>query len=167
MAKLQNKENNIYLNINLLNNNYLDIQLSRQDFENWIPFEFIFNIEGKEYIYEPEMGSTFSLYEVQNLITKFEQISEAKLCKKSFEKFEFSSSECYFDIVVYDPLEDNEIYIELWINIATISNGKSSGFDKGFRFVVTLDSFLQFTNDLKIQLKKIISASNEGILEEL
>jgi len=39
MPKLNNIEGNILLEINLLNNDFLDVDEERQDSENWIPFE--------------------------------------------------------------------------------------------------------------------------------
>jgi len=131
MPKLNNIEGNILLEINLLNNDFLDVDEERQDSENWIPFEFVLNVPREKYVYTPDMGATFSVYEIKSLIEKFEQIAENKLSKKSFEKFEFSSSESYFDIIVDDPLEDGEIYMEIWLNIGTITDGELSGYDKG------------------------------------
>jgi len=49
------------------------------------------------------------------------------------------------NIIVDDPLEDGEIYMEIWLNIGTITDGELSGYDKGFRFVVKLDTFIEFT----------------------
>ena len=157
MPKLYNKGNDIALEINLIKNDFLDVQKSRHDYENWVPFEFVLNVAGEEYAYKSQLGATFSVYEIHNLIISFEEIAEKKLYKQSFEKFEFSSSECYFDIIVYDPFEDEEIYTDIWINMGTISNGETSGYDKGFRFVVKLDSFLKFTRGLKVQLENLLN----------
>jgi len=44
MPKLNNIEGNILLEINLLNNDFLDVDEERQDSENWIPFEFVLNV---------------------------------------------------------------------------------------------------------------------------
>ena len=156
MPKLSDREGNVSLEVNLIDNNFLDVQLSRQDYENWIPFEFVLNVGEEQYAYIADMGATFSVYEIKNLIAEFEQISNSKLCKKSFDRFEFSSTECYFDLIVYDTLEDEEIYIEIWINMGNITNGKVIGYDKGFRFIVKSDSFVEFTNGLKMQFRRLI-----------
>lgn len=156
MPKLNDREGNVSLELNIIDNNFLDVQFSRQDYENWIPFEFVLNVGGERYAYIPDMGATFTVYEIKNLITKLEQIANSKIFKKSFDKFEFSSTERYFDLIIYDPLEDEEIYIEIWINMGTITNGKVSGYDKGFRFIVKLDSFIKFTNEIKEQLRQLM-----------
>jgi len=57
---------------------------------------------------------------------------------------------------VDDPLEDGEIYMEIWLNIGTITDGELSGYDKGFRFVVKLDTFIEFTSELKRQYKRMM-----------
>ena len=155
MSKLYNTENNISLEINLLNNNSLDIEVSRADFENWIPFEFLLHVEEEEYNYLSEAKATFSLYELKNLIFNFEESINRKNNGISVKRYEFCSSEGYFDIIVSDPLEENLLSIELWINIGSLTNGKSFGYNKGFRFDVQLDYFISFTASMKQQLKKL------------
>jgi len=149
MPKLNNIEGNILLEINLLNNDFLDVDEERQDSENWIPFEFVLNVPREKICLYAWYGATFSVYEIKSLIEKFEQIAENKLSKKKLWEIWISSSESYFDIIVDDPLEDGEIYMEIWLNIGTITDGELSGYDKGFRFVVKLDHIYRFTKWIK------------------
>lgn len=156
MPKLYNKENNILLEVNLVSNICLDIEESRNDSENWIPFNFALNVENEVYLFKTETNPSFSVFEIRNLIANFEQVIQAKQQKEKTKKYEFSSSESYFDIIVYDPFEDNELYIELWINMGSFTRGSSKGFDKGFRFPVMIESFDKFTMDIKKQLLSIL-----------
>lgn len=157
MSKMYNTENNISFEVNLLNNSFLDIDSSRGDFENWIPFEFSLHVEGEEYNYLPEVGATFTLYELRNLISKCEDYINKKRNVFEVEKYEFCSSEGYFDIIISDPIEENLLSIEIWINIGSLTNGKSFGYNKGFRFDVQLDHFNTFTVGIKKQLEQLIS----------
>ncbi|HBY20244.1 MAG TPA: hypothetical protein DEG71_04435, partial [Clostridiales bacterium] len=129
--------------------------LSRNDFENWIPFELSLKTENEEYHYEQEKGATFTLYELKEFITKFQDIINSKKNGCKVYKFEFSSSEAYFDIILKDPLEENLITIEIWINIGSITNGKFFGYDKGFRFDVSLNGFELFTSSIKEQFEQL------------
>jgi hypothetical protein len=40
--------------------------------------------------------------------------------------------------------------------MGTITNGKVSGYDKGFRFVVQLDLLVEFTDKLEMQLEHLL-----------
>jgi len=77
------------LEINLLNNDFLDVDEERQDSENWIPFEFVLNVPREKYVYTPDMGATFSVYEIKSLIEKFEQIAENNYLKKALRNLNF------------------------------------------------------------------------------
>jgi hypothetical protein len=156
MPKIFNTEKNISLEVNLLNNAFLDIDSSREDFENWIPFEFTLNVEKENYNYLPQVGATFTLYELRNCIINFEDSIDRKRNGFKAERYEFYSSEGYFDIIISNPLEENLLSIEIWINIGSLTNGESFGYNKGFRFDVQLDDFNLFTLNIKQQLQKIV-----------
>lgn len=155
MALISNNEKNIRFEINLLKNEYLDLMESRTDFENWVPFELYFDNGVDSLGYLVGDGATFSYYEVKSMLAHFEEIIILKSNGRGFEKYEFSSSQRYFDLVLYDPLEENEIFIELWINIGTMTNGEVYGYDKGYRFVVSLDSMSSFSNELRKQIEDL------------
>ncbi len=158
MAKMSNTENNISFIINLLNNNSLDIKRTRDNCENWIPFELFLNVDGEEYNYSSEARATFTLFELRRLLNGLQELISRKQKGHTIEKFEFYSSEAYFDIIFYDPLEENMISVEVWIKIGTYTNGKSFGYNKGFQFEVYLDNLEAFTAEMKEQLERIISS---------
>lgn len=157
MPKIINIEENILFELNLLNNEYLDIDFLRDDFENWIPFDFSLCIEKEKYNYAPEDGATFTLYELKNMITGLGDIIGVKRDGLKTENFLFHSSEGYFDFKIYDPLEEDLLSIEIWINIGILTQGKSSGYNKGFQFDIQLSSFKTFAEQLSEHLKQIIS----------
>lgn len=155
MPKINNIEGNISIEINLIKNEFLDIEESRNDFENWIPFEFELVTEGDKYSYVSEVGATFSIYEIKNFISNVDTIIQAKMNNLTFERYVFCSSECYFDLELSDPLEENQVSADIWINLGSLTNGKTYGYSKGFRFDMNLDTLKLFINLLKQQLKQL------------
>lgn len=155
MPKIINAEGNISIEINLIKNEYLDIEESRDDFENWIPFEFELVAGEEKYSYSSEAGATFSLYEIKNFISNVDTIIQAKMNNSTFERYVFCSSECYFDLELSDPLEKNQVSADIWINLGSLTKGKTYGYDKGFRFDINLDTLKLFINTLKQQLKQL------------
>lgn len=159
MPIIRNIEKNVMFKLDLLNNRYLDIKKERTDFENWIPFILRLKVGDKVYNYSEEQGATFTIYEIKNLITKLENIVALKENSLEFNRYEFSSSEGYFDFVIYDPLEANEVYIEIWINIGLNTEGAMIGYDDGVRFVTTIECLDCFKNELKNQLQQMVYSS--------
>lgn len=155
MPKLHNNFNNISISLNLLDDLNKDLENSKSDRERWIPFEFMLQTNSESYMYDENERATLSVFETKKLISTIKHVLDSKRNKQTFERMEFSSCECYFDIIFYDPLEDNEVYIELWINMGTLTHGSISGFDKGFRFVTTLTELDNFAVDLEKQFKVI------------
>lgn len=155
MAEMFNIEKNISFVINLLNNELLDVEISRDDIQNWIPFEFLLNVNGEEYNYLTKDGATFSLFELKRLLYGFQDIINQKKNGQNIGKFEFCSFENFFDIILSDPLEENMVSIEIWVNIGTLTNGKSFGYNKGFQFEVYVDILESFTTDIMEQLEKL------------
>ncbi|MFJ6207367.1 hypothetical protein [Lysinibacillus sp. NPDC092081] len=157
MANLINEEKNILFSLSVMKNEYLDFAYEREDFENWIPFTFSFDVENESFCYSEERGSTLTLYEIRNLLSSIEDIVNEKVANSEIERSEFSSSECYFDLIFYDTYEPNLVYIEVWINIGSYSDGDSYGYDKGFRFVVSVDRLKSFKNELTQQLNLLVN----------
>lgn len=162
MPQMRNVEKNILLEINLLNNSRLDIKTSRSDIENWVPFTFLLTVPQEQYVYDEEARTTFTLYEIKMLISELQKIIQLKESNQNFETFKFFNLEANIGLIIYDPLEKNELGIEIWINIGSYSNGKICGFNKGYSFEVLLSSIDQFTNQLKQQLYEVITRSEEG-----
>lgn len=156
LSSLVNIEGNIIFSINLHNNEYLDIEPLRNDYENWIPFEYFLYVGNEKYHLSEKMGATFSVFELKKLINYLDSVIVSKSNNVPIDMYNFSSSEGYFDLIIYDTFEEKEIYVDLWINIASLTNGEEHGFDKGFRFVVSLKNFKDFADHLKREMKEII-----------
>jgi len=66
--------------------------------------------------------------------------------------------ENYFSLHFYETYEDNEINIELWIIMGVLTEGKSHGYNRGFDFVVTLDSLEKFLTEFKGRLSMLLNS---------
>jgi hypothetical protein len=162
MPILENCEKNIIFELNLTKNQYLDIN-NPSKYESWIPFVLKLLINGKVYAYSEEQCASFTCFEIENFLMKLENIIYRKKNKLEFDRYEYSSSEAYFDFIIYDPLEENEVYIEIWINIGTYSKGELFGFDEGVRFVTTIAKLDSFRTELYNQMKQILKDTNNSI----
>lgn len=160
MSRIQNMDRNIIFELELINNSWFDYIENRSDYENWIPFNLKLSAENEKFTYLDEDGATFSLYEIQRLITEFERIIKQKANNIKVETYDFYSSEAYFEWIISDPLEEKQLTFELWINIGTYTKGRSYGYDKGYRFEVSIEEFENFTKDLKKELHSLLSKSN-------
>jgi hypothetical protein len=157
MPKLMNVHNNIVLELNLIRNKCFDVKEGRADFENWIPFEFVFSIDEKEvYTYQEEQEATFSLEDISRMLSGFESIIKEKLEKRELKSFSWGPIENYFSLNIYETFEENEINIELWIVVGELTQGKSYGYSRGFRFVISIDALNSFAMELKEQLVQIL-----------
>lgn len=157
MPQITNIEGNVSFELNLINNDFLDIDKLRPDFENWIPFEFNLCVEEDIFSYSSEDGATFTLYELKDGIEKFGNIINKKLNHISFDKEAFNCLECYFDFMVSDSLEENLISVDLWINTGALTNGKSFGYNFGFQFDVNINQFNTFIESIKNQLIQLLN----------
>ena len=154
----------ISLEINLVKNRMFDFCSNRDDYLNWIPFEFKFNVGSNEtYSYPQECGATFSFEELKYLLKGIDDLINAiKLADYSDEKicdetrcFKFYTLECYFGLTLTDAF-DGLIAVKLWVNMGSLSNGSDSGYDRGFHFPVAMESVIKFKNELKEQLEIMI-----------
>ena len=156
MPIINNLENNILMEICLVNNSELDVQLSRSDWENWIPFTFLLEVPNERYFYDDKNGATFNLFETKRLIGEVRKLIHLRkhnqAFEKTFEDFKFFNIEAQLGIVIYDPLEENELGIIVWIKMGAHSNGQIVGFDTGYDFVASLSCVEKFVNELDQQL---------------
>lgn len=158
MAKLINDERNIVLEINLINDERVDIDNSRPDYQNWIPFEFKINIQDEILEYSPMVALTFSIGELKYLTKELCKIISIKEQKQQLTKsFEYTSSEYLFDITLYETGEIELIYVDMWFDMGSLTNGQVFGFSKGIRFLVRVEDLKKFNDELNKQLKKIIT----------
>jgi hypothetical protein len=161
----------IELEINLLKNHRrFDFCPNREDYLNWIPFEFRFQIgDNESYIYPKEFGATFSLEElkrwIENLdelfikIAKREQLASEDYIKDR-GRVEFYALETYFNLEFSDET-GGAIGTTLWIEMGLIPvPGEEGGIKRGFRFTTALKDLKKFVAELKTQLDTIIAEWN-------
>ncbi|MDQ0172399.1 WapI family immunity protein [Paenibacillus tundrae] len=160
MPIITNNENNLTLTINLINNKFMDVDSQRESFENWIPFSFCVEVENRQLCFLEDSGATLSLFEINLLTNMLKDITQQKQLGAHIKRHEFSSSECYFDLIFSETFEENLVYLEVWINMGSYSGGVSFGYDKGFRFVVTVENLIEFMIGINVQLNEIISDLN-------
>lgn len=155
MAIMNNLDKNILLMIDFIANDLLDTS-SKNDFEKWIPFKFKLISPLEIYTYDEDSRCTFSYYELNNLILGMKKACFDKR-QNIFSPFSFCCLERYFEILLTDTLEPESIYFDIWINIGTYTSGKIYGYERGIRFVVSLDEVIDFAEKLEGELKNIIS----------
>jgi len=162
MPKLYNDEKNICWELNLILSEYIDFNPNRPDSQNWVPFLFSLNVDGSIYKFN-EQGTCFTVWETKKIIDGFDNIigvmrinSERDIFKPRFELFVHTCYEVFFDLEISDA--DTELLeIGLWLNMGYINN---SGYHTGFRFNVSLEEFIIFTEQLRSQFREIMSVYN-------
>lgn len=163
MPKISNTESNVCLKLNLVKNDSMDFVKSRPDFMNWIPFDLELRIEGEVLKHHKDVSTTFSIRELKFLIQQLNEAVRIKTEGKFLnEQLEYVSSENLFELTLHETNEENLVELELWFNMGSLTNGKSFGFSKGYRFVSDIESLASFVNDLKIQFKSLCSAVGQG-----
>lgn len=160
LPKLTNIHGNVILELDLIKNKHFDVNKGRESFENWIPFVFSLRIaDNEEYSYPKWMGATFSLEDISLLIAQLGSAINLKNTKKLVPLF-WGPTENYFSLKFYDTYEENEIYIDLWLMMGELTQGKTYGYNKGFRFAVSLNNLEKFTIQLKKQLTILLVDTN-------
>lgn len=157
MPIIINDTENIVLKIELVKNEYFDYQNEREDNLNWIPFEFELNICNEVVMYSPDVIKTFSLVELRYFIKKLKNVCiEKKNSTNDNISFVFMNREHHFEIKIYDSKEDNFLYLDIWINMGDLTNGKIYGFSKGYRFIAFVDQIMNFAIVLEKQLENLL-----------
>lgn len=152
MPVITNAESNITLKIDLVHSDSLDMDSSRPDFMNWIPFNLIMNVNGEILTYSSDVLPAFSVVELRYLVKRLnEAINVKRNHELIVESLKFVSSENLFELTLHETQEKNLIEFELWFNMGSLTNGEVYGFSKGFRFVSCLKSLVSFTRELENQ----------------
>lgn len=133
----------IELEINLIKDHKsFDFCPNRDDYLNWIPFEFRFQIgDNESYIYPEEFGATFSFEELKRWINDLEEFlikitkREQLIDKDFFEDrsmVEFHALETYF-VLKFSDGADGSISTTMWIVMGLIP-GEKGDFRRGFSY---------------------------------
>lgn len=158
MAKIKSHDSDVdvYLEVNLVENEMLDYNDKRDDSENWIPFTFLLKVWNRAITYSNENVPTFTLIELRSMIRELEFIITRKTKKEKFEDFCFTPLENYFELIIKD-LEEDWLEIEIWVPNSGILSGEKHGFEEGYKFVSSMKIVKEFCNQINIQLDTILS----------
>ena len=159
MSILVNDESNISLEIQLINGENVDIDFSRSNYQNWIPFDLNMNINGESINYAESVPKTFSVGELQYLIDGLKRKVTEKRHSDELKDFVYVNTENLFELKIYDTGETDLLYVETWFNMGTLTNGDVYGFSKGFKFIVTIESIISFLSTLESQFDSIVKTA--------
>ena len=150
----------IEMQLNLISGYNVDYCPLREDYLNWIPFEFKLKIDNSEiYTYEIDDRVSLNLAELRYFFNKMDcfinKIHAAvpepgKYWLDEPIKVDFFSCEQYFGFD-FEYTESNTTRITVWV----ISR-KDGGFERGFRYVVKIKDVQNFLSDLKEQLESML-----------
>jgi hypothetical protein len=155
--------------LNLVKNKMFDYCPKREDYLNWIPFEFILKIgENESYIFPKECGATFSLVELKSLFAGMEDLfREIKArdvtIEEEFKKdlfFDLCTLETYFNVKFFDGYE-GLMGVQVWVEMGLIPNSNQGGFKRGFDFTASLIEVEQFISELKGQFIDLLENWNK------
>ena len=154
MAEFSNIEKNIRLGLCLIHNGFVDYDVQRSDFENWIPFTLCVALPERNLMIAEDVNAMLSVYEIQNLLQGIERTINC-FDKGEEAYYEFCSSENYFQIK-FEALPGDEVFaIELWINVGNQTKGKCYGYDEGVRFSCNRIEMCEFVGQLKEEFLSI------------
>ncbi|MDR1689998.1 MAG: hypothetical protein LBS21_15535 [Clostridiales bacterium] len=168
-SRIVSLDTKITWELNLIKNKSLDYCPNREDYLNWIPFEFILKIgEDESYIFPKEYGATFSLEELKSLFAGMEDLfREIKArdvtIEEEFKKdlfFDLYTLETYFNVKFRDGY-DGLMGVQIWIHMGAIPNSNEGGFKRGFEFVASLIEVEQFISELNEQFKDLLDNWNK------
>lgn len=159
VAEIRNLDGNVVLRLCLIDSKYTDIQIGRDDRENWIAFTLLLKVESEVYEYPASRGATLSLYESRELVSHLADIvarkTDARTFDQPFTSYEYYSSEGYFSLTIEDVLEEHEVGVDVWLDMGALTAGEHSGYERGYRFTVDIDAIAGFTRELEAELQRI------------
>ncbi len=147
---LHNIEKNIECSLNILHDN-VDVEYNRSSFENWLPIEFIINVDGEIYNIGEACDAMMTIFEYSDFLQGLKSIANGDIVV-----YKYHSSEALFSLNLELLKEDECVEFEIWINLAAITKGNSVGYDKGVRFVATIEETEQFYVNLRKQYEQFI-----------
>lgn len=155
MAELKNSEKNLTIEINLNNNNLLDFDINRSDYENWIPFYLSVNMPNKSIVIDDNVKATMTFFELKNLIQGLENVL-VYLERQENYIYDYNNSESFFELKLEVIPEDGVIETEIWVNIGSLTKGEFFGYDEGVRLITSKEELKKFLADIKCEMLEII-----------
>lgn len=157
MAVLRSKRGDVSFELKFLKDApFFKVDTSKPDVENWLPVIYKVIAFEESYSVISDINPTLNLFEVKNMLDKFKHVINAKISGANFNRVEISTYEFYYEIELFDPNEEDEVGVTIWLFEATRTNGELNGFDRGFRFYVSLEVLISFTNHLEQEIITIM-----------
>lgn len=140
-------------------------------YEEWIPFTLTFETDGKKLIdYKRANNPQVSFLEVKLWVERVDNFI-IKIKETDYSNFDFAnntnfvvsffSSEAYFELIFKDAYE-YMVEIELWVTMGEYTDGKSTGYSKGYQFTSNIQNIQNFINSISLQLDTI-TKNNKNI----
>ena len=127
----------------------LKLKLEKSLYESIIPFELIINVGEERYEFKEELYMTLTQYEILILMKKLKRNLVSYVKYDDFTDIFFNSSESYFELNILYGGAFDEIEVEIWLNLASLTNGRLSGYNKGYRFITNIEEIEKFTKLLE------------------
>ncbi len=154
MATIYDDLNNIKLEIELLENRWLEIDCE-YEFQTWIPFKFELKTPTETISYSENFGATFNYDGLKIFISGLKKSCEDKLSEE-FSRFEFGCLERYFELFLADPKEPELLEMTIWVNVGANTNGELFGYDRGVKFTVLVKDLQAFAETIEKELKCLL-----------
>lgn len=156
MPLLRSIRGDVSFQLNFLKTSFFVYDSTKNDIENWLPIYFSCTVGNETYSVSPDVNPTLNLFEIKNMLTKFRKVIETKKRGEIINLISISTYEFYYEIELFDPNEDDEIGVVLWIFEATRTNGELSGFERGFRYYVSLETLETFKKEIEQDLSELL-----------
>jgi hypothetical protein len=126
------------------------------DINNWIPIDFEIKVFEEAYSIYPEVNPSLNLFEINLMFSKLKASIIGMRSTNIFNKVEISTFEFYYELEFNDLTEEDWISCTVWTFEASRTNGDIHDVQRGFRFIITIDSLIEFVNTLEEELNILI-----------
>ncbi|TXK68119.1 hypothetical protein [Paenibacillus sp. N3.4] len=155
MAKLVDISGKISLILSFHKRNKL-ITEYEDDINNWIPIDFEINLFEESYSIYPEVNPSLNLFEINLMFSKLKASISGMQSTKIFNKVEISTFEFYYELEFNNSSEEDWIHCTVWTFESSRTNGAIHDVQRGFRFIISLESLIEFVKNLEDELNLLL-----------
>lgn len=165
MFYLTNRDANLKLGFDFLNNLPDDFDIARNKSEKWVPFVMNISTPEKTIAITEKPQAYMTVYEVEKIYNGIKNLLDSTKHKED-KLFTHYSYESIFEISVEYLHVDECFEVVLWFIIAECPEGKIEGYNAGFRFIVDKFEMEHFIGEFYYSFKEVCpqcSISEAGI----
>ncbi len=158
MPILNNSEGDICWNLDLIQNDKIDINITDAETQTSIPFYFSLIVRDKKYEFQ-ENKTYFQEDEISiianglnNIIRSIKDVSGEATQVQRFEPFYYICDKSLFEFKIYD-VGNNQVEVELWLNSKYVTKYV---YDNGITFQVGIEELEDFSKGLEEQYRKVL-----------